>query len=570
MPDRYLTSPFRVTGPLRLAQLSVVVSADALVRRTRAWGRSADLLVCTLAGGLAGQTQVERELAREGHDRSTIGREAFVERVRAVEATNRAHAQSELDALAVGADLESTALNAPTAVAAARTAFVRLFEAGLLVNEERVVELCTRCETVVDRADAHEEALPAEVLHLVIGEEASTIAVDVVSPEFLPGTVAVVVPENHPAAGTTVEVPMAGPVPVVGDKEIEAPRLVFPAHDPEDLALARRLGAPAVPVLERDGTVIAPGPLHGLGRFAARQAAARVLSDLGAVESTSEGSEPGGRCRRCATVLVPHLGPHWFLPMADLEVAAADAVRDGVLEVVPASARDAFLERAGAGGDWCLSHQVWAGEPVPAAVCADCRQTTVAIDLDSTCHRCMGTLEPVPDVLDVRFVAAVWPLSVAGWPEGEGGDEATTVLVVDPPGVARWAVPWAAVGLRLTGAVPFHRVAAQESLATDDDPDPLLTADVSTLLEHEPVAVLRAALVAGGLDLDHARRLVQSLDSIPAGDADVEALVQAYDAAFAAGTPAAALDALRAAVAEGVRPESVERIKALAAPVTGG
>lgn len=571
MPDRILTSPFRVSGPLRLAQLAVLVSADALVRRARAQGRDIELSVCSLAGDLAGQAAVERDLAREGHDRLSLGREAFIERVRSAEAANRHQAQSELALLGVDVDLDRSALDSASVVSAARNAFVRLFEAGLLVREERVVDVCTRCETVIDPADADPTDMPADVLHLRLLAGGEEIALDVVSAEFLPGAVAVVVPDGHPAAGGVVEVPLAGEVPVVEDREADRARLVFPAHDAADLELARRLGAPAVNVLDRDGSVLAQGPLQGLGRFAARQAAAKVLADDGVVESTSEGSEPGARCRRCGTVLVPHLGSHWFLPMADLEVAAADAVRDGLVEVVPAPARDSFLERAGAGGDWCLSHQVWAGEPVPAAVCVDCRQIAVAIDLDTSCSRCMGMLEPVSDVLDARFLAAVWPLAIAGWPDDDTGvAEAAqaTVLLVDPAGVARWSVAWAALGLRLCGVVPFARVAAQNALATSDDRDPLLSTPVAELLDYEPVAVLRTALIGGGLDLDTARSLVARLEDPPAGEADIDALVEAYDSAFAAGLPSAALTALSAAVTEGIRAEAGERLRALAAPVT--
>lgn len=571
MPDRILTSPFRVSGPLRLAQLTVVVSADALVRRARAQGRDVELRVCILAGDLAGQAAVERELAREGHDRISLGREGFVDRVKAAEASNRAAAQSELDLLAVGVDLESSALDNADVIAAARNAFVRLYEAGMLVREERVVDVCTRCETVIDPADADATELAADLLHLRLGAPDCEIELGLVSAEFLPGAVAVVVPEGHAAVGQTVEVPLAGELLVVGDDVAEA-RLVFPAHDADDLDLARRMGAPTINVLDRDGTVVADGPLQGLGRFAARQAAAKVLTDDGVVADVTETAEPGSRCRRCGTVLVPHLGPHWFLPMAEIEIAAADAVRDGLVDVIPATARDAFLERAGAGGDWCVSHQVWAGESVPASACSECRQMTVAIDPGPSCNRCMGALEPVSDVLDARFLAAVWPLAIAGWPAEDAGvkeaAEATTLLV-DPAGVARWTVAWTALALRLTGAVPFARVAAQEAQTTGDDPDPLLAAPIADLLAHVPIQVLRTALVAGGLDLDSAGAFVEQLADPADGEADISAVTAAYDEAFAAGLPASGLAVLVTALAEGLGPEVAERVQALAAPIVG-
>jgi len=39
-------------------------------------------------------------------------------------------------------------------VRAARIAFVRLYDAGLLERTERVVDICARCQTVVEPSDA--------------------------------------------------------------------------------------------------------------------------------------------------------------------------------------------------------------------------------------------------------------------------------------------------------------------------------------------------------------------------------------------------------------------------------
>jgi valyl-tRNA synthetase len=171
-------------------------------------------------------------------------------------------------------------------------------------------------------------------------------------------------------------------------------------------------------------------------------------------------------------VLVPRLGRHWFLPMTDLEVLAADAVRQGVITVAPATAGDDLVAASGNHGDWCLSHQVWTGQPVPVATCLDCGQLEVSVDAAaSSCKKCMGTLVPDDDVLDARFVGAVWPLAMAGWPRDESGlaDAATaTLLVVAPTGLVNWAVRMAALGLRLAGSAPFTRVVVHAPM------DPLL------------------------------------------------------------------------------------------------
>src|SRR5205823_3140722 len=118
-------------------------------------------------------------------------------------------------------------------------------------------------------------------------------------------------------------------------------------------------------------------------------------------------------------------------------------VRQGIVEFSPAAAREELIAGAGHGGDWCLSHQVLAGERVPAARCCECGQLAVAAELPGSCGKCMGSLDPDESVLDSRFVAAVGALAAVGWPDDEaapGAMASSTSLVVSPPGVVGWAL----------------------------------------------------------------------------------------------------------------------------------
>lgn len=574
-PFRILSSPVRLAGELRLAHLAALVSTDALLRRARAEGCEVEWRAAVLAGDLAGQATVERALAREGHDRTTLGRPAFVGRVRGFEADARARVAGLLAALAVDVDLEVGALDRETVACAARTAFVRLYEAGLLTREERVVDTCPRCATVVDAADAEPAELPAEVLRLrfPFADGGEPLEIEVGAPELLPGVVAVAVPDGHPAAGRAVLVPLgAKDVPVVVDPARAQLAVVVPAHHAADAEVARRLDLGVVQVLDGEGVVVSSGPLAGLARYAARTTARDLLAVDGVVAGVRPETEAARRCRRCRTVLVPRLGAHWFLRMPDLEVAAADAVREGRLSFSPAGAIEPFLARAGAGGEWCLSHQVWAGQPVPVSTCLDCGRVAVEAVASTSCGRCMGLLVPDDGVLDARFVGAVWPLAAAGWPGVDGAVAAAaeeTMLVVGPSGVAKWALPMAALGVYLAGAVPFSLVAVHDVATTPEDPDPSVSPDLLGLLDAEGRRVVRAALATGGLDLARARALVAMVDDPPQGESDVDALVEAYAAAFAAGTASVAVGLLENALYEGVRAGAADRVRALAAPILG-
>lgn len=452
--SRLLVAPATLAGePDPITVLAAQAAADRLTP-------DAELVVGMLEGDLASQHAVESELAREGLDRNVLGREEFIERVRAAEARRRESLVEGLAEVGVMIDAEAGRTGNEAGVRAARTAFVRLYDAGLLERAERVVDSCARCKTVVEPTDAI--AVATDVVRYALGVNDGIggpfVNLDFVDLELLPGVVAVVVPRDHEAAGTTVRVPLARDVPVLGDDATETPWLVIPAHNAAALQVARAHNLVPVPVLDSDGTVIAEGPLAGLARFAARAAAVDIVTAEGAIFGSAEDSVEQPRCGRCATSLVPVLGWHWFLRTADLEVAAADALREGAIVLDDVEARDLFVDRAERADSWCLSHQVWAGDTVPAARCLDCGQVAVTAEPSSSCGKCMGEMVSTEDVLDARFVGALWPVAQAGWPADEraAADAApTTTVFAGLDDVTGFALPAVALGLRLTGAVPF-------------------------------------------------------------------------------------------------------------------
>ena len=557
---RILTGPLRLTGPLSSTQRSLLVSVDALCRRAAAEGRAADCSVGILTGSLASQAALERELAREGHDRETLGRDAFVARMREHEAAAREEAIADAAVLGVELDLGAAAAEVEAAEEAARVAFVLLYEAGLLELADRVVGTCPRCEAVVEGIDAEDSAVQTERLTLRVplgADESIEVCVD--APELLLGAVALAVPTGDSRSGASAEVPLAeNVIPVVDDPDVDAPRFLVPGHSEDDLAIARRHGLLPVLVIDDEGAVQLLGPLHGQSRFAARSTAAERLREGDHVVSSEQVEEPGRRCRRCGTLVIDRLGRHWFLRTAELEVAAADAVRQGELDFAPSDARDEFLERAGQGESWCLSSRVLAGVPVPVATCLDCGRVAVEVDLGSSCNKCMGALEPDDGALDARFVGVVWALATLGWPDDERAyaAQATDALFLTTrAGLHSWVLPMTSLGLRLGGAIPFSRVAVL--VTSDDAPQDRLVGSAARL---DALTSTRA---------DEAIALAEALAEPPLGEGDVDEVLPLYESFFEAGLPGAALDVLATLVAGGVPASSADRVRALAAPLLG-
>lgn len=569
-PRCVVTAPLPLARGLGFSEAAMVVAADAIVRRAWALGRAAELLVPTLTGDLASQYGLERELARDGHDRSTLDAEQLDSRHAAYQEERRMVAAEVLTRLSVTADVGAATAYAPGLARAARTAFVKLFEEGLVEESDRVVNSCPRCRTAVDAYDAERGEIAGEMLTLgLVASTGDHLEVRVCEPELLQGVVAIAVPEGTAGAGGRVTIPITGrEVPVLSTPDFSTPSLIVAAHDVAGHRFAVSSGLLPERVLDDDGVVRVEGPLGGLGRYAARAAARGLLESEGVIIAADRATEEVWRCGCCGTILVPQLRHHWCLRIGDLELLAADAVRNGLVTFSPPEARDAFLAAATVGRDWCLSTTVGGGVALPSASCIDCGKTTVDVDTSSSCGKCMGLLVAESLFLDARFVAAVWATTLGGWPGKGSGISATdeTTALVTSAALEEWLLPAIALGLRLSGVSPFSAAVVHPWPATafsrdsgflDADPDP---------------RVLRMALVAGTEDLETARAAVAALDRSAAPDIDPVEVAEAASAGVAAlddGSPAQAAGLLASALSGGVPAAAASRLRALALPILG-
>jgi hypothetical protein len=568
-----VTSPLPVTAGLGVGELGVAVVADALARRAAsATGVDALVHLPVLVGDRSGLLALER-----------AGRP--VDDLAAFEAGRAAAADEQLAALGVrarvgvGGDDDAVGRRVREA---ATVAFVRLFDQGLVELVDMVVAVCPSCATVVDGADAEPGTAEADVLDLVVrldgdgdgdgGDDGdggvAELLVPVVAVELLEGATAGAVPLGPPAAGAPATLPLTGRrVPVVAETGRVEPAMVVPAHDRDDHALAsvHRLGAPQV--LGEDGVVVADGPLAGLGRYAARQAARALVDAEGVAVAITAGQEQVERCRHCGSTTVAVLGRHWVLRGGRLEVTAADAVRDGRVAFVPADAREAFLATALADRPWCLDRTVAGGVPLPAATCIDCGRLSVEVAPSTTCGKCLGELRAGDATLDARFVAAFWPLAVAGWPRPARRQPLPSVAVVTPEAATSWLPPALALSCHLMGELPIGTVVVHPPQGWPDGVD----AEAFAALVADDRRAARLVLLAGDGELD-ARPVLDALDHPSGDDADVVDAVEVAAASLDDGGagPLQATALLLAALGGGVPlGPPAERARRLAEPFLG-
>jgi hypothetical protein len=181
----------------------------------------------------------------------------------------------------------------------------------------------------------------------------------------------------------------------------------------------------------------------------------------------------------------------------------------------------------------------------------------------------MGVLVGEGLSLDARFVAAMWPMVLGGWPgKPSSYPPEETVAVVSPADLVGWVLPAVALALRLSGAAPFAGTVVHPW------PVPVTAPDDRPFIEdgEADARVLRLALVAGTDTLDAAATAVAALDRPFADDVDPAEAADAASAGVAAldeGAPAQAAALLASALSAGVPADAAERVRALALPILG-
>ncbi|WEL23573.1 isoleucine--tRNA ligase [Candidatus Nanohalovita haloferacivicina] len=197
-----------------------------------------------------------------------------------------------------------------------------------------------------------------------------------------------------------------------------------PGHGKEDYEVGQENDIKQIsPVNLKGEFTEEAGPYEGLY---VKDADPEIKEDLGeALLYSGEIRHEYPKCWRCDTPLLQLSIPQWFF--------GATKFRDELIESneevnwVPDWAGQKFHEWLEQLGDWPVSRQRYWGIPLPIWECNDCDHTKVIGDrselpevpddlhrpyidnVELDCEECGGTMERIPDVLDVWFDSGVAP-----------------------------------------------------------------------------------------------------------------------------------------------------------------
>jgi len=470
-PFTIVIPPPNVTGSLHIGHALDHTIQDLLIRMKRMKGFEALWLPGMDHAGIATQNVVEKQLAAQGKSRHDLGREAFVEKVWQWKAESGGAILDQMKRLGDSVDWDREAFTMdPKLSKAVLTIFKRLYEKELIYRAERIINWCPRCLTALSDIEVEHKDDAGEFVSIRYGNDELNITVATTRAETMLGDGAVAVNPTDERykhlVGKKVLLPLVDRmIPIIADELVD-PEFgtgavkVTAAHDPNDFEMGMRHGVELVVIMNEHGVMAGTGTkFDGLDRFEARKAVVEELRKQGRVVAEKRPYVHAvGHCQRCDTTVEPRLSKQWFVKVAPLAKAAAEAVRDGRVKIEPEQMSPRYFEWVDNMHDWCISRQLWWGHRIPVfygpndevIVCGPDEKPPAGYTQD-------------PDVLDTWFSSALWPFSTLGWPE-ESDDlkkfYPTSVLVTGYDILFFWVARMMIMGLfAMDGKQPFDVIA---------------------------------------------------------------------------------------------------------------
>ncbi len=503
-----LMPPPNVTGMLTMGHVLNNTIQDIYVR----WHRMKGYEVCWFPGidhaGIATQSKVEQQLAKEGLTRYDLGREKFLERVWQWKEQYGGIILQQLRALGVSPDWDRTIFTLdPGPSKAVEEVFIRLFDEGLIYRGKRIINWSPKLQSAI----SDEEVIYREVkdtlyvLKYYLEDGSGYIPVATVRPETIFADVAVAVHPEDPRyqhlVGKKVRIPLTDRyVPVITDEAVDrefgtGALKVTPAHDPLDFEIGQRHHLPMPSVIDQRGYLTdLAGPFAGMERFEARRAVAEALRQQNLIVEEREYVHNVGFSERGGEPIEPLLSDQWFVKMKPLAEKALRVVLEGKIRFFPNFWVKTYEQWMRNIRDWCISRQLWWGHRIPVYYAPDGRYTAAHSEAEARQKLGLGEEVPLqqdPDVLDTWFSSWLWPLTTMGWlADGKTEDTPelrkflpTNLLVTGPDIIFFWVARMIMATLKFKNTIPFRDVYFTSLLRDDkgrklskslgNSPDPL-------------------------------------------------------------------------------------------------
>ncbi len=427
--------PPNVTGRLHIGHALTFTLQDIMVRYKRMDGYKTLWQPGTDHAGIATQNVVEKQLLAKGIRKEEIGREKFLEYVWKWKEEYGSAIVEQLRLLGVSPAWSRERFTMDEGLKnAVREAFVRLYDEGLIVKGEYLVNWCTHDGALSDIEVEYEEKEGAlyHIRYPIVGEDGYVVVATTRPETFFGDTAVMVNPKDERykhLVGKKVRLPLIGrEIPIIADEHVDMEFgtgvvKVTPAHDPNDYEVGKRHNLEFITIFDEKGILNEhAGEFAGFERLEARDKVVQKLQEEGYIEKIEPHKHQVGHCYRCGNVVEPYISPQWFVK-ADIAKEAVRKANAGETKFYPPQWLNNFNAWMRELRDWCISRQLWWGHRIPVWYCNACgHEWASKKEHEEKCPKCGSSdIYQDPDVLDTWFSSALWPFSTLGWGNGEWG-----------------------------------------------------------------------------------------------------------------------------------------------------
>ncbi|AQW84399.1 valyl-tRNA synthetase [Campylobacter pinnipediorum subsp. pinnipediorum] len=421
--------PPNVTGVLHIGHALTFTLQDIMTRYKRMDGYKTLWQPGLDHAGIATQNVVEKQLLTQGIKKEDLGRDEFVKKVWEWKEKSGGTIVYQMRRLGITPAWSRERFTMDEGLKkAVKKAFVNLYEKGLIVRDNYMVNWCTHDGALSDVEVEHKEN-KGKLYHIryYLKDSDKYIVVATTRPETYFGDTAVMVNPNDDRykhlIGKSVILPIINrEVKIIADEHVDVEFgtglvKVTPAHDVNDYEVGKRHNLEFITVFDESGILNEYcDKFAGLERLEARDVIVAELDKLGYVEKIEDYENQVGYCYRCKNVVEPYISKQWFVKK-EIADEAIKKVNDGGVDFYPSHWINSFNAWMRELKDWCISRQLWWGHQIPVFYCDDCSHEWASEEEHpEKCPKCGSkNFHQDPDVLDTWFSSGLWPISTLGW-----------------------------------------------------------------------------------------------------------------------------------------------------------
>ncbi|MGK7953034.1 MAG: valine--tRNA ligase [Xenococcaceae cyanobacterium] len=482
--------PPNVTGSLHMGHAFNNSLMDTLTRYHRMIGCNTLWLPGMDHASIAVSTILDKQLKAEGITRYDLSRDKYLARAWQWKEESGGKIINQLKKLGVSVDWSRERFTMDEGLSeAVKTAFIQLYDEGLIYRGNYLVHWCPASESAVSDVEIENKEVDGHLWYFryPLTEGNGYVEVATTRPETMLGDTGVAVNPNDDRyknlIGKTLTLPIMGrEIPVIADELVD-PEFgtgcvkVTPAHDPNDFEMGKRHDLPFINIMHKDGTLNEnAGEFEGQDRFVARKNVVKKLEELGVLVKVEDYKHSVPYSDRGKVPVEPLLSTQWFVKMESLAQKALTFLDEqNSPRYIPDRWHKVYRDWLVKIKDWCISRQLWWGHQIPAwyvvseteGEVTDRTPFVVAYNAEEAKEKAVAkygeniTLEQDPDVLDTWFSSGLWPFSTMGWPQ-ETADLAkyypTTTLVTGFDIIFFWVARMTMMAGHFTNQMPFKDV----------------------------------------------------------------------------------------------------------------